>query len=103
MLEKRNQEILRVLRGELALRRRNYNTPASIAEQVETIVDQERFSLSPPTTTQRELYAAASQEFAPVLEKLRKLIEVDLRAVDKALDAAGAPWTPGRLPEWKDH
>jgi photosystem II stability/assembly factor-like uncharacterized protein len=102
MLEKRNQEILRVLRGELALRRRNYNTPASIAEQVETIVDQERFSLSPPTTTQRELYAAASQEFAPVLERLRKLIEVDLRAVDKALDAAGAPWTPGRLPEWKD-
>ncbi len=103
VLEKRNQEILRALRGDLALRRRNENTPASIAEQVETIVDQERFSLSKPTSTQRELYAAAGQEFAVVLDKLRKLIEVDLRPVEKALDAAGAPWTPGRLPEWKDH
>src|SRR5262249_47767746 len=54
-LEKRNREILRALRGDVTLRRRNENTPASIAEQVETIVDQQRFSLSRPTTTQREL------------------------------------------------
>jgi hypothetical protein len=33
--------------------------------------------------------------------KLRKLIETDLKAIEKQLDAAGAPYTPGRLPEWK--
>jgi hypothetical protein len=31
-------------------------------------------------------------------EKLRALVEVDLKAVEQALDAAGAPWTPGRVP-----
>jgi photosystem II stability/assembly factor-like uncharacterized protein len=101
-LEKRNRDILRALQGDLVLRRRNENTQASIAEQVETIVEQQRFSLGRPTTTQRDLYAAAGQEFAAELGKLRKLIEVDLRPVEKALDAAGAPWTPGRLPEWTE-
>jgi hypothetical protein len=31
----------------------------------------------------------------------RKLLETDIRAIEKQLDAAGAPPTPGRLPEWK--
>jgi hypothetical protein len=29
-------------------------------------------------------------------------MEVDLKKLEKALDVAGAPWTPGRLPEWKE-
>ncbi len=33
--------------------------------------------------------------------KLRSLIEKDLKEIEKVLDAAGAPWTIGRLPEWK--
>ena len=76
--------------------------PPSIAERVNSIVDAERLSLSRPTSTQREEYAIASQEFVTELAKLRTLINVDLRAVEKALDLAGAPWTPGRLPEWKE-
>jgi hypothetical protein len=35
------------------------------------------------------------------IPKLRKLIEVDIKALEKQLDAAGAPPTPGRLPDWK--
>src|SRR5205814_1050691 len=30
------------------------------------------------------------------------LIDVDLKEVEKTAEAAGAPITPGRLPEWKD-
>ena len=33
--------------------------------------------------------------------KLRKLLETDIKALEKQLDAAGAPPTPGRLPDWK--
>ena len=101
-LEKQNNEILRALRGDTALRGRNENTPPSIAERVGNIVQSERLSLARPTTTQREEYAIASQEFATELSKLRKLMNVDLKEVEKALDLAGAPWTPGRLPEWKE-
>jgi hypothetical protein len=101
-LEKRNHEILRALRGDTALRARNENTPLSIAERVESIVDAQRLSLARPTTTSQQAYAIAGEEFAHELTKLRKLIDVDLKDLEKSLDLVGAPWTPGRLPEWKD-
>ncbi len=101
-LEKNYKEVMRELRGDTALRARNENTPASIAERVESIEDDERFSLSRPTQTQRSSYDVASEQFATALGKLRKLIDVDMRALEKALDLGGAPWTPGRLPEWKE-
>jgi photosystem II stability/assembly factor-like uncharacterized protein len=101
-LEQRNRDILRALRGDVALRARNENTPVSISERVQYIVGGLRFSLARPTKTQTEAYRIASDEFAEELAKLRKLIDVDLRAVEKALDLAGAPWTPGRLPRWKE-
>jgi hypothetical protein len=101
-LEKRNHEILRALRGDNTLRARNENVPISIAERVESIVESHRFSLAAPTGTEREDYAVASREFASELEKLRTLMETDLKPLEKALDVAGAAWTPGRLPEWKE-
>src|SRR5205823_7532820 len=100
-LEQRNRDILRALRGDVILRGRNENTPISISERVENIVDEQRFSLSRPTKTQEETYAIASQEFAQESAKLRTLVNVDLKKLEQALDKAGAPWTPGRLPEWK--
>jgi hypothetical protein len=36
-----------------------------------------------------------------VLSQLKQLIEVDLSKLEKQLEAGGAPWTPGRVPEWK--
>ncbi len=101
-LEKRNRAILRALRGDTVLRARHENTALSITERVRKIVSEQRFSLARPTKTQAEAYQIASQEFTQELAKLRTLVEVDLRNLEKALDAAGAPWTPGRLPEWRE-
>jgi hypothetical protein len=101
-LEKRNREILQALRGDVILRNRNEDTPLSIAERVGGIIEGERFSLSHPTTTHLEQYQIAGDEFRGVLAKLRTLIDVDLRNLDKALDKIGAPWTPGRLPDWTE-
>jgi hypothetical protein len=56
---------------------------------------------SAPTETNREAYRIASDAFAPVLENLRKLVEVDLKAFEDTLEAIGAPWTPGRVPRWQ--
>jgi photosystem II stability/assembly factor-like uncharacterized protein len=99
-LEKRNRDILRALRGDTALRTRNENTPISIAERVEYIVSSQRLSLAKPTATQQESYQIASQELTQELTRLRTLIDGDLKNLEKNLDLAGAPWTPGRLPEW---
>jgi hypothetical protein len=33
--------------------------------------------------------------------KLRRLVESDLAGIERDAEAAGAPWTPGRLPDGK--
>ena len=100
-LEKRNREILRALRGDVALRARQENTPPSISERVSYIAGSYRNSLARPTQTQRDAYAIASEDFQGVLGRLRTLIDTDLRRLQEALHEAGAPWTPGLLPDWK--
>ncbi len=102
VLDRRTNEILRALRGDNALRNRNINLPPSISERVGDIVGSQRMSTSRPTQTQLAQYAAAAQDFETTLAQLRQLIEVDLSRLEKQMEAAGAPWTPGRIPEWKD-
>ena len=77
--------------------------PSSISERVFSIVGEQRMSTSRPTQTQVDDYNAAAQEFQQALGSLRSLIEGDLAKLEKAMEAAGAPWTPGRIPEWKDN
>jgi len=52
-----------------------------------------------PTATHREALAIVEQQAGPLLERLHKVIEVDLASVDSRLNALGAPWTPGRVPK----
>lgn len=101
-LERRKNEILRALSGDTALRQRNMNLPPSINERVGDIVGGQRMSTQRPTQTHIDQYAAAAAEFESVLARLRQLIETDLQKLEKQMEAAGAPWTPGRIPEWKD-
>jgi photosystem II stability/assembly factor-like uncharacterized protein len=101
-LDKRTNDMLRSLRGDNALRARNMNVPPSIADRVSDIVGSQRTSTARPTQTQINQYNAAAQEFEQTLAQLRQLIEVDLARLEKEMEAAGAPWTPGRIPEWRD-
>ncbi len=55
-----------------------------------------------PTKTHRQDYAIAREEFEAVLGRVKKLIETDFVNLQKKLEAAGVPWTPGRpIPELK--
>jgi photosystem II stability/assembly factor-like uncharacterized protein len=101
-LDRRTNEILRALRGDNTLRARNMNAAPSISDRIGDIVGSQRMSTSRPTQTQMNQYAVAAQEFETTLAQLRQLIEVDLSRLEKQMEAAGAPWTPGRIPEWKD-
>ncbi len=101
-LDKRANDIIRALSGDAEARRRNMITPPSINERVGYVVGAQRMSTARPTQTQANQYAAAAQDFEGVLVQLRQLIEVDLTRLEKQLEAAGAPWTPGRIPEWRD-
>jgi photosystem II stability/assembly factor-like uncharacterized protein len=96
-LEKRANEIIRALSGDTTARQRNMNAPPSINERIGYVVGAQRMSTSRPTQTQVNQYNAAEQEFEGVLGQLRQLVEVDLVKLEKQLEAAGAPWTPGRI------
>ncbi len=101
-IEQRDREILRALRGDVELARRNENVPTSIGDRLNGIMDGERFSLAKPTQTHLDGYNIAAAEFAEQLAKLHTLVEVDLAKLEKDMEAAGAPWTPGRVPEWSE-
>ena len=73
--------------------------PPAINARVSYVADRIRLSTVRPSPTQMQQYDLSSSEFQPVLARLRKLVDNDLPAFEKQLDAAGAPLVPGQLPE----
>jgi photosystem II stability/assembly factor-like uncharacterized protein len=100
-LEDRLHAIDLALSGDETIRSRSESTPPAIADRVDDVVSGHWTSTSAPTSTHREAYRIAGDELEPVLEDLRRLLSEDLPALEVKLDAAGAPWTPGRIPQWK--
>jgi hypothetical protein len=86
------------LNGDPIQRRANEPSPPSLLDRVNTAVNG-LTTTSPPTATHRESLAVAQQQTGPLLDRLHKLIEVDLANVEKQMNERGAPWTPGRIPQ----
>jgi len=59
-------------------------------------------STSGITTTEKQGYEILKEEFPPVLQALKRIVETDVPALEAELNKIGAPWTPGRLPDWKE-
>ena len=55
-------------------------------------------SFAAPTAAQQAQIDIVRAEFGQILERVRQLIEVDLRALETAAEQAGVPWTSGRMP-----
>ena len=100
-IENRLASILRALQGDGTMRSRNENSPVSIGDRVNRVMEDGRTSTSRPTQTDIDAYTMSSESFAKEVEKLRALVDVDLAGLEKAMEKAGSPWTPGRFPEWK--
>jgi photosystem II stability/assembly factor-like uncharacterized protein len=86
------------LNGDPILRRANEPFAPSLLDRVNTAVNG-LTTTAPPTATHREALAIAQQQTGPLLDRLHKLIGVDLADVEKQMNARGAPWTPGRIPQ----
>jgi hypothetical protein len=100
-LELERERIGIALSGDRFLRQRQENTPPSISERVENVVFGSWYATAAPTRTHQDAYRFAGEAFERELAALRKLVETDVAALEKEVEAAGAPWTPGRIPEWK--
>ncbi|MDP2335154.1 MAG: glycosyl hydrolase [Bacteroidota bacterium] len=58
-------------------------------------------STSAITASEKAGLQILEEEFPPVLNELKQLVEKDIPALETALNKIDAPWTPGRLPVWK--
>ncbi len=100
-LEESLSETLVKLRGDSTLRKHQQPVPLPISARIGNVVGGLSHVTSPPTQTQRDAYRYAADAFGTLLPNLRRLIEKDLAALERKLEAAGAPWTPGRIPQWR--
>jgi hypothetical protein len=100
-IERRLKDLQVSLSGDSVMARRNFPTPASIADRVGAIVGAQFATTAPTTGNSQQTYDIAADEFTVALEQLRQLVEVDLKRLESGMETAGAPWTPGRVPVWK--
>jgi hypothetical protein len=91
------RDISDAIGGDPIRQQRNEPAPPSLLDRIGNAVGG-LGTTQPPTETHRQSLALAEREFAPLAARLRQLIEVDLAAIEKQMNALGAPWTPGRLP-----
>jgi len=72
-----------------------------LQQRIQNIVYAMFSSTSSPGKSLMDSYEIVKEELASLLTKLKKIAEEDLKKLEKEMDAAGAPWTPGRVPELK--
>ena len=99
-LDGRLDDLRSELFGDHTVARRNEPTPPTMYQRVLRAAYGGWTVTSAPTATHRRGYEIAAGEFAGWLQRLRTLVEQDLAALEDEMEAAGAPWTPGRVPVW---
>ena len=102
-LRQRLIDINRTLNGDFSVARRQIETPPSISGRVETIVFGLWYTRQAPTQTQQDAYAISAEAFGPILSDLARIAQTEIPAIERQLEQAGAPWTPGRIPVWTEN
>ncbi|MCB9284127.1 MAG: glycosyl hydrolase [Lewinellaceae bacterium] len=100
-IEDKVYEIRKVLNGDRVAGELDKGAPASVGSRLFGVTYDMWSSTSAPTQTMRDGIRIAAEEFKPQLEKIKEVLHVDIKALEKKLEEAGAPYTPGRDVELK--
>ena len=95
-LEQQLNDFSLKLNGESSRRMMGDPGPVSIDARINVASMGNRFSTYGPTPTHRRSVEIAEREFDALRPEIDHLIDVDLPALERKLDEAGVPWTPGR-------
>ena len=98
-IENQLREISKKLNGDPLASTLDIDLPPSVAQRVGFIMYEQKYSTSEPTTTHRQSLAIAEEEFRPLLGQLNTLVSNNMAVLREDLKKAGAPYTPGILPE----
>ncbi|NOZ46641.1 MAG: glycosyl hydrolase [Chlorobi bacterium] len=94
-------EIDKKLNGDKSISKRNENQPPSINDRLENVIYGLWSSTSDPTETMKQQYKITGELFTPLLAQLKEINNVVIPKIEKEMEALKAPWTPGRVPQWK--
>jgi photosystem II stability/assembly factor-like uncharacterized protein len=98
--ERELRDLREALNGDPTLGRHQEATPPSLVGRLQVLAQTTR-SLDTPTATQQHQYDIVSGEFARIAGRLHVIVDTDLKRVEASAEAAGVPWTSGRMPEWR--
>jgi photosystem II stability/assembly factor-like uncharacterized protein len=99
-IEKRLIDVNQLLNGDATLLNREFDAPPSIDSRVSSIMSGIISTSTAPTNTFITSYNDAAKEFAPVHAEV-KAISAEVERLEALLEKNKAPYTPGRLPDWR--
>ncbi|GAB4300081.1 MAG: hypothetical protein Kow0098_27090 [Ignavibacteriaceae bacterium] len=94
------RELNKKLNGDQLRSRYEGAAPTSVRQRVELITGALWNTTAAPTSTFVKSYEAAAEKFDEILSLL-KIISEDIKQIELILEKSGAPYTPGRFPEWR--
>lgn len=94
-LESRLNALRGALDGDASLAKRDFETPPSIVDRVETVVGSLFGGTTLPTDTQRQQLAISRTELARAQTELDAITEA-VNTMETTLDGYGAPYVPRR-------
>lgn len=78
----------------------NWPAVPSINDRLRSIIWVHWRSTSAVTQSQIDIFEILKEEVPPIIEEMRTIQNVSIPEIEKELDRMGAPFTPGRVPEW---
>lgn len=84
------------LYGDPVKRRLDIDQPLSPASRLRSIGFEQKYSTATPTKTHRDSYTIAKEAIANIKSKMERIFNTEVKALEKKLIDAGAPYTPGR-------
>ena len=99
-VERRLTAVNRQLNGDASVARREFETTPSINGRIGYVIGSLWNTTAAPTQTQFNSYQIAAKQFTPVYNEI-KAIATEVKRLEDILEKNGAPYTPGRMPEWK--
>jgi photosystem II stability/assembly factor-like uncharacterized protein len=101
-LELRLMDLREAITGDPTKRRRNEPEMPGLMSRVQTVVGGTWSATAAPTATHHKSYDIAATEFEAILPDLTSLIENEIPALARELEAAGVPYIQGgRVPRWQ--
>lgn len=99
-IETRLNWVNKELNGDATLAKREFETVPSVNGRIGYITGALWTTTAAPSTTQLNNYTIAAKQFTPVYNEI-KAIDAEVKKLEDILEKSDAPFTPGRLPEWK--